>query len=57
MPSTLMDTLMAEHGVGYGQTVTSTEVQLLNTILFQIRESIPPNHTPPGVPVIAHMSV
>ena len=43
-----MDTLMLEHGVRYGQTVTSTEVQQQNTTRVQIGEAIPLNHTPPG---------
>ena len=55
MPCALMDTLMFEHGVRNGQTVTSTEVQQQNNTRVQIREAVPPNHTPPGTTVIAHM--
>ena len=57
MPHVLMDTLMFEHGVCYGQTVTSTEVQQGNTTLVQIREAIPPNQVPPGTTDIAQMSI
>ena len=52
-----MDTLMLEHGVCYGQTVNSTEVQQQKTIRVQIEEAAPPNHTPPGNTVVAHMSI
>ena len=52
-----MDTLMLEHVVCYGQTVTSTEVQQQNTTRVQIREADPPNHTPSGNPATAHMSI
>ena len=57
MPRAFMDTLMLEHGVCYGQTVTSTEVQQQNTTLVQIRQAVPPNHAPPGTTVIANVSV
>ena len=43
-----METLMLEHGIRYGQTVTSTEVQQQNTTRVQIGEAVPPSHTPPG---------
>ena len=48
MPCALMDTLTLEHGVHYGQTVTSTEVQQQSTLQVQIGKAVPPNHTPPG---------
>ncbi|XP_040908613.1 NLR family CARD domain-containing protein 3-like [Toxotes jaculatrix] len=48
-----MDTL-SEHGVHYGQTVTSTEVQQQNTIRVLIGVAVPPNHASPGVTVDAH---
>ena len=51
-----MNTLMFEHGVRYGQIVTSTEVQQQNTTRVQTGEAIPPNHTPPGNTVAAHVS-
>lgn len=38
---------MPELGVRYGQTVMTTEVQQQNKAWVQIREAIPPNHTPP----------
>lgn len=45
------------HGVRYGQTVTGTEIQYLNTIQVQIGETIPPNQIPPGHADIGHVSV
>ena len=39
-----MDTPMAEHGVSYGQTVTSTEIQYLNTTHVQITQAVILNH-------------
>ena len=57
MPSALMDTLMDEHGVSYGQTLTSTDIHKLKTTWVQNGQSICPNCTPPGFAVIAHMSV
>ena len=57
MPRALMDTLMFEHGVHHGQTVTCTEVQQQNTTRVQIREAVPPNHAPPGHTVVTHVSV
>ncbi|KAK3555770.1 hypothetical protein QTP86_028946 [Hemibagrus guttatus] len=48
---------MLEHGVRYGQAVTSTEVQQQDTTRVQIRGAVPPNHTPPGITVVAHMGV
>ncbi|KAK3565959.1 hypothetical protein QTP86_023367 [Hemibagrus guttatus] len=38
---------MLEHGVFYGQVVTSTEVQQQDTTRVQIRGAVPPNHAPP----------
>ncbi|KAL6464293.1 hypothetical protein MHYP_G00266100 [Metynnis hypsauchen] len=52
-----MDILVFKHGVRDGQTVVCTEVQKPNTTQVQIREAIPPNHTPPGLTVIAHTAV
>ncbi|KAK3533260.1 hypothetical protein QTP70_014330 [Hemibagrus guttatus] len=46
---------MLEHGVHYGQAVTSTEVQQQDTTRVQIRGAVPPNHATPGITVIAHM--
>ncbi|KAK3562418.1 hypothetical protein QTP86_033559 [Hemibagrus guttatus] len=40
---------MLEHGVRYGQAVTSTEVQQQDTTRVQIRGTVPPNHAPPAV--------
>ena len=37
--------------------MTSTEVQQQNTTLIQIGGAVPPNHTLPGLTVIAHMSI
>ncbi|KAK3515858.1 hypothetical protein QTP70_034763 [Hemibagrus guttatus] len=48
---------MLEHGVRYGQAVTSTEVQQQDTTRVQIRGAVPPNHDPPGITVVAHMGV
>ncbi|KAK3566093.1 hypothetical protein QTP86_025702 [Hemibagrus guttatus] len=48
---------MFEHGVRYGQAVTSTEVQQQDTTRVQIRGAVPPNHAPPGITVVAHMGV
>ncbi|KAK3537939.1 hypothetical protein QTP70_024550 [Hemibagrus guttatus] len=48
---------MLEHGVCYGQAVTSTEVQQQDTTRVQIRWAVPPNHAPPGITVVAHMGV
>ncbi|KAK3512968.1 hypothetical protein QTP70_033400 [Hemibagrus guttatus] len=39
------------------EAVTSTEVQEQDTTRVQIRGAVPPNHTPPGITVIAHMGV
>ena len=52
-----MDTLMLEHGVCCGQPVTSTEIQQQNIAQVQIGEAVPPNHTPPGNAVTAHVGV
>ena len=53
-----MDTLMPEHGVRYGQSMTSTEVQQQNTTLIEIRGGgVPPSHPLPGLTVIAHVSL
>ena len=49
--------MMLDHGVHDGQTVTSTEVQQWSTTWVQIGEAVPPNHTPPGNTVAAHVSV
>ena len=57
IPRALMDTLMFEHGICYGQTVTNTEVQQQNTTQVQIREVVPPNHASPGTTVIARVSI
>ncbi|KAK3506223.1 hypothetical protein QTP70_009284 [Hemibagrus guttatus] len=57
VPRVLMGTLMLEHGVRYGQAVTSTEVQQKGTTRVQIWGAIPSNHAPPGITVIAHMGV
>ncbi|KAK3551440.1 hypothetical protein QTP70_017320 [Hemibagrus guttatus] len=48
---------MLEHGVRYGQAVSSTEVQQQDTTRVQIRGAVPPNHAPPGITVIAHMGI
>ncbi|KAK3536169.1 hypothetical protein QTP70_032724, partial [Hemibagrus guttatus] len=48
---------MLEHGVCYGQAVTSTEVQQQDTTRVQIRGAVPPNNAPPGITVVAHMGV
>ena len=47
---------MAEHSVSYGQTVSSTAIQLLNITQVQIRQAVPPNHTT-GLAVINHMNI
>lgn len=57
MPCALVDTLLFKHGLRYGQTVVCMEVQQQNTAQGQIREAIPPNHAPPGLTVVPHMSV
>lgn len=43
-----IDTFMPEHGVPYGQFVTSTEVQQQNTAWVHVRGAILPDHSPPG---------
>ncbi|KAK3558650.1 hypothetical protein QTP86_022968 [Hemibagrus guttatus] len=48
---------MLEHGVRYGQALTSTEVQQQDTTQVQIRGAVPPHHAPPGITVVAHMGV
>ncbi|KAK3573893.1 hypothetical protein QTP86_032986 [Hemibagrus guttatus] len=53
---------VADVGVGISgqegmQAVTSTEVQQQDTTRVQIRGAVPPNHTPPGITVVAHMGV
>uniref|UniRef100_A0A3B4ARS2 Uncharacterized protein n=1 Tax=Periophthalmus magnuspinnatus TaxID=409849 RepID=A0A3B4ARS2_9GOBI len=53
----LMDTLVLEHGVHYGQIVASTEVQLQNNAQVQIREAVLPNHAPLSVTVNTHMGI
>lgn len=50
-----MDTPMLKHGVCYGQTVSSREILQQDTNSVQIRD--PPNHTPLGNNVAAHMSI
>lgn len=52
VPSALVDIIMVEHGVYYGQTVTSTGVQQLNTIQVQIGQDVPLDRTPLGYAVI-----
>lgn len=52
----LQDTFRFGHGVRYGHAVVSTEDQQLNTARVQIQEAVPPNHTPPGLAVVVHMS-
>ncbi len=52
-----MSILLLEHGVSYGQSKTGTEVQQRNITQVQIREAVPPNHTPSSVSIIAHMHV
>ncbi|KAI3369221.1 hypothetical protein L3Q82_007502 [Scortum barcoo] len=56
VPRALMDTLKLEHGVRYGQTVTSTEVHR-TPLRVQIGEAVPPNHAPPSITVVAHVSI
>ena len=48
---------MPEHGVHYGQTVTSTEVQQQNTAWVQFRGAILSDNTPPGLTVAANVSI
>ncbi|KAK5621665.1 hypothetical protein CRENBAI_022050 [Crenichthys baileyi] len=48
---------MLEHGVSYEQSMTSTEFQQQNTTLVRNGRAIPPNHNPPGLTVIANVSV
>ena len=55
MPSTLMDTLMAEHGVSYGQTVTRIERPEHHS--SSDGADVPPNHTSSGLTAIALMNV
>ncbi|KAF7644025.1 hypothetical protein LDENG_00229370, partial [Lucifuga dentata] len=52
-----MNTLVLEQGVCDGQSVTCTEVQQQHTNWVLIREAIPPDHSPSGVPMIANMSI
>lgn len=52
----LQDTFRFGHGVRYGHAVVSTEDQQLSTAQVQIQEAVPPNHTPPGLAVVVHMS-
>ncbi|MEQ2229929.1 hypothetical protein ILYODFUR_023958 [Ilyodon furcidens] len=57
VPSALMNNLIFEHGVHYGQSVTGTEVQQQNTTWVQIWEGIPPNQIPPGVTVVSKVAI
>ena len=56
MQSAHVDTFMPEHGVCYGQSVTSTEVQEQNTARVQVRGGILPDHAPPWLTAAANMS-
>ena len=58
MSSAHVDTLMPEHGVRYGQSMTSTEVQQQNTARVQGGgAAILPDHAPPGLIVAANMRI
>ena len=48
---------MPEHGVRYGQSVRSTDVQQQNTTRVQVRGAIHLSHTPPGLTVTATVSI
>lgn len=48
---------MLKYGVCSGQSMMSTEVQQPNTNLVRVRRAILPNHAPPGLTVIAQVSV
>lgn len=50
--SPLINILTFEHGVSYGQTVVSTEIQQQNRIRAQVRRVISHNQTPPGQAII-----
>lgn len=43
--------------VCFGQIAICTEVQKQNTTQVQIRQAVPPNHAPPGLTVIACVSI
>ena len=57
MPGILVSISVFEHGVCYGQTVASTEVQQQNTTLVQIVVTMPPNHASPSVSIIAQVCI
>ena len=48
---------MFEHGVCYGQSMTSTEAKQQSTTLVQIGQAVPPNHPSPGFSIVAHVRV
>ena len=56
VPSAHLDTFTPEHGVSYGQSMTSTEIQQQNTARVQVKGTILSNHAPPGLSVIANVS-
>lgn len=53
----IMYTLMFQPGVCDGQTMSSTEVQQLNTDQVLIREPVPPNHAPLSCAVVTCMGI
>ncbi len=52
-----MSVFMLKCGVGYGQSMTSTEVQKQNITGVQIREAVPFSHTSSNFPVNAHVCI
>ncbi len=52
-----MNHAMLECGVCYCQSMASTEVQQQSTTQVQIRQAVPPDHPPPGLSVIPHVSI
>ncbi|KAK3528991.1 hypothetical protein QTP70_014114 [Hemibagrus guttatus] len=56
-PKWVPATVKAQTGPVSYKAVTSTEVQQQDTTQVQIRGAVPPNHTPPGITVVAHMGV
>lgn len=55
MPRALIQTIMSDCGVCYGQTLTTKEVHQENTAWNQIGEAY--NHNPPGYNVTGHLSI
>ena len=57
MPGVNVSILVLERGVCDGQSMDGTEFQQQYTTQVQIRGAMPPNHAPPGIPLITHVRI